>query len=72
MVNCPKCGSDNTKPTKEWNYSVFRVKSFNCQKCETKFRDYTRKGKNTFTLVCNKKGFYTKTKEARKILSHDS
>jgi len=59
MVKCPKCGFDNTKPEKEWDYAVFHVKKFNCQKCEAKYRYYTRDGKPSFILMA-KFGQYQK------------
>jgi transposase-like protein len=51
MVKCPKCGSENAKPTKEWKYALFQVKKFDCQKCKAKFRDYSKQGKHNFTLI---------------------
>jgi transcriptional regulator NrdR family protein len=51
MVKCPKCNTENTKPTKEWNYATFHVEKFDCSKCEAKFREYTKAGEHSFTLV---------------------
>jgi len=50
MVNCPRCGKDVPKASKEWDYAVFHVKQFNCGKCEKKFMAYYRKGKLSHTI----------------------
>jgi len=45
MVKCPRCGTDIPKALKEWNYSVFRVKKFDCEKCERPFFAYFKREK---------------------------
>jgi predicted nucleic-acid-binding Zn-ribbon protein len=51
MAKCPKCGTENIKPMKEWNYAAFHVEKFNCPKCATNFREYTKHGTHSFTLI---------------------
>ncbi|MFX0116743.1 MAG: hypothetical protein ACFFB3_19500 [Candidatus Hodarchaeota archaeon] len=50
MVNCPRCGTDISKSTKEWDYSAFHVKRFDCKKCEKAFMAYYRGGKLSHTI----------------------
>jgi len=50
MVNCPKCKKEVTKPNKKWKYKVFTAEAYMCNNCGTKFREYTRDGKHSFTL----------------------
>lgn len=57
MIKCPNCGKEPAKPRKTWMYGQFKVQSFSCE-CGTKFRDYTKEGKHSFTLRFKKgKGF---------------
>lgn len=50
MVKCPKCNKEVAKPVKEWKYHTFMVEAFLCSNCGTKFREYTKDGKHSFTL----------------------
>jgi transposase-like protein len=45
MVRCPRCGAENTVPTKEWEYGPFEVKGYLCEKCKKKFNLYFYEGK---------------------------
>jgi len=50
MVKCPTCKKEAAKPEKMWKYAAFDVLVFTCSECGTKFRDYSQKGKHSFTL----------------------
>jgi transposase-like protein len=50
LVKCPRCGTDISKVTREWNYSAFHVKRYDCQKCEKSFKAYFREGKLSHTI----------------------
>ena len=50
LVKCPRCKTNIPKATKEWDYSVFHVKLFNCEKCEKSFKAYFKKGKFSHTI----------------------
>jgi hypothetical protein len=57
MAKCPKCRKEVAGPSKKWKYSKFSVELFECV-CGTKFREYARNGKHSFTLKFEKgKGF---------------
>jgi len=45
MVQCPRCGKKVSNTSKEWDYTVFHVKLFNCPKCNKTFKAYYRQGK---------------------------
>gem|GEM_PF-1422594 len=45
MSKCPNCGNEATKIVKEWNYSIFHVKNFNCTTCQKNFKAYFKQGK---------------------------
>jgi hypothetical protein len=46
------------KPDKTWKYRVFKAEAYVCSNCGTKFREYTKNGKYSFTLKVKKgKGF---------------
>jgi predicted Rossmann fold nucleotide-binding protein DprA/Smf involved in DNA uptake len=50
MVNCPRCGKE-AKPTgKEWDYSRFHVKYFNCPYDNRSFKAYYHDGKLSHTI----------------------
>jgi hypothetical protein len=49
MAKCPKCRTEVVKPSKEWKYGQFTVALFECA-CGTRFREYARNGKYSFTL----------------------
>jgi len=48
-IKCPKCKKEMAKPTKTWKYGLFNAQFYVCS-CGTKFREYTREGKHSFTL----------------------
>jgi hypothetical protein len=51
------------KPEKTWKYGVFTVRVFSCENCGTKFRDYAKNGKHSFTLKLQKGKGYVKAHE---------
>ena len=60
MVKCPKCKKEITKPDKTWKYRVFKAEAYTCSNCGTKFREYTKNGKHSFTLAYQKGKGYRK------------
>jgi uncharacterized protein YlaI len=61
MAKCPNCKSDIEKPTKTWKYGIFTVKVYECDNCQTRFREYLGKnGKHSFTLKLEKGKGYRK------------
>jgi len=58
MTKCPDCKKEMAKPVKTWKYGQFTVQAYLCS-CGTKFRDYSQKGKHSFTLKLQK-GKYKK------------
>ena len=50
MVKCPRCGIEAQPTGKEWNYSVFDVKSYYCKQCEKKFNAYYLDDKLRYTI----------------------
>jgi uncharacterized protein (UPF0212 family) len=50
LAKCPKCGTEVSKATKEWDYSAFHVKKFDCKKCEKSFKAYFLEGKMSHTI----------------------
>ena len=60
MAICPNCKTDNSKPEKQWNYGQFVVQAYNCKKCNTKFRDYSKDDKHAFSLKLEKGKGYVK------------
>lgn len=50
VVRCPKCGTEVSTPTKEWDYSAFHVKRFDCRKCDKAFMAYYHEGKLSHTI----------------------
>jgi ribosomal protein S27AE len=50
LVKCPRCGTEVFKATKEWEYSAFHVKKFDCEKCEKSFKAYFLEGKISHTI----------------------
>jgi uncharacterized protein with PIN domain len=51
MVKCPNCGTDIvSKPKKEWNYIIYRVKMFVCPKCKKSVRAYYKGQKLNHTI----------------------
>lgn len=55
MVKCPNCGKENTKTEKEWDYSVFHVKSLICQNCKKLYKAYYKDEKFSHTIPKAKK-----------------
>jgi predicted RNA-binding Zn-ribbon protein involved in translation (DUF1610 family) len=57
MAKCPNCGKQNERSKKKWKYGQFEVHAYSCS-CGNEFREYTHKGKPSFTLRLKKgKGF---------------
>jgi hypothetical protein len=57
MAKCPNCRKEVSKPEKTWSYGIFKVDAYSCE-CGTRFREYTKEGKHSFTLILEKgKGF---------------
>lgn len=50
MLKCPRCGTQVTKASSEWNYSAFNVKRFDCTKCGKSFKAYFHEGKLSHTI----------------------
>ena len=44
MAECPYCGYETKKIRKEWNYQVYRVKHYFCDRCERTFMGYYKNG----------------------------
>jgi uncharacterized protein with PIN domain len=55
MVKCPRCGKEVPDASKEWNYSIYHVKLFNCEKCDKTFKVYYREGKLSHTIPKSKR-----------------
>jgi len=50
MVKCPRCSKEVSNFEREWDYSVFHVKLFECDRCEKSFKAYYRAGKLSHTI----------------------
>ena len=50
LVKCPRCGTVISTSTKEWDYSAFHVKRFDCKKCDKAFMAYYHEGKLSHTI----------------------
>jgi transcriptional regulator NrdR family protein len=53
-MKCPICRKEATDTRKEWDYSVFHVKLFNCNNCKKKFKAYYKEGKLRHTIPKSK------------------
>jgi transposase len=53
-MKCPRCGKEAAITHKEWDYSVFHVKLFNCSNCQKKFKAYYKKGELSHTIPKSK------------------
>jgi predicted RNA-binding Zn-ribbon protein involved in translation (DUF1610 family) len=60
MGRCPNCGGESGKPEKTWKYSIFTVQAYICPKCGTRYRDYYRGERHSFTLKREKGKGYVK------------
>ncbi len=49
MVKCPACKREFEKRKKAWKFGKFDVSAYTCE-CGTDFRQYSLKGKHSFTL----------------------
>lgn len=54
MGKCPDCMKEYKQHKKKWKYASFDVEAYTCE-CGTDFREYTSKGKHSFTMK-RKKG----------------
>ena len=50
MVKCPRCGTNVPESSKEWDYTVFHVKKFDCEKCGKGFMAYYKGAKLSHTI----------------------
>lgn len=50
LVECPRCGTEISTSTREWDYHVFHVKKFDCERCDKGLMAYFRKGKLSHTI----------------------
>ena len=50
MVECPRCETEVSTFIREWNYSVFHVRRFDCEKCDKALMAYYREGKLSHTI----------------------
>lgn len=57
MVECPTCKKELATPIRQWKYWRFNVELYLCDKCHTKFSEYTKDGKHSFTLKYKKGKF---------------
>lgn len=64
MAKCPKCKTEVTKPSKNWNYSVYVVKMYKCS-CGNQFREYLRDGKSKFVLSAHNGGLGPRLKKKK-------
>jgi len=60
MTKCPKCRKEVMKHRKIWKYGTFTVRAYFCPFCQTKFMDYEKQGRNSFTLRLEKGRGYVK------------
>lgn len=65
MAKCPACKKEIAKPDKTWKYGQFTVQAYLCS-CGAKFRDYSQKGKHSFTLKLQKGKGYKAWKPVQK------
>lgn len=54
LAKCPRCGTEVARPSKEWDYSVFHVKKFDCKKCEKGFMAYFNGGRLSHARLVSK------------------
>ena len=50
MVKCPRCGTECSNHTKEWDYSAYNVKNFDCTNCKKSFNAYYVKDQFSHTI----------------------
>ena len=53
-MKCPRCGNEIVDSHKEWDYSVFHVKKFDCKECDKPVMAYYQKGKLSHTIPKSK------------------
>jgi len=51
MVKCPNCGTKVSTVSREWNYSRYHVKRYDCPNCKTWIREYYYKDECVFVLA---------------------
>ena len=49
-MKCPRCGKEASDSHKEWNYSAFQVKRYDCKNCGKAFMAYYRDNKFSHTI----------------------
>lgn len=73
MPNCPTCKENVNLLIKEWNYSVYNVKNFRCDKCLKSFNVYYKQNKFSHIINVNvDKELKPKTKVLRYLTKHYS
>jgi DNA replication protein DnaC len=79
LPTCPLCQTESDELRKEWNYHVYHVKSFNCEKCKKPFQAYYRQDKlsHIISSFTPKKPPHPRVSSVRKriiryLRSHDS
>jgi len=50
LVKCPRCEMEVSAASKEWDYSFFHVKMFDCKRCNKSFKVYYCEGKLSHTI----------------------
>jgi len=58
-LKCPNCGTEVIKPRKIWRYGPFTVHAYLCG-CGSKFQEYLKNEKHSFTLKLQKGKGYRK------------
>jgi len=56
LGKCPNCGFEVNVPSREWKYSQFDVKRFDCPNCGKWFGEYYCEGVLKFTLILTREG----------------
>ena len=54
MAKCPNCRKEIQEAEKTWKYWQFTVQAYLCGSCGTKFNEYAKNGKHSFTLKLQK------------------
>lgn len=49
-MDCPRCGTSASRLVKEWDYSIYHVKRYDCEGCGEAFQAYFRDGEFSHTI----------------------
>jgi hypothetical protein len=71
LPRCPNCGTEANRIRKEWNYSIFHVESFKCEKCGNAFLAYYYQNKFSHIISISNKGPKIKTRIIGYLKNHD-